>query len=419
MDPASIILSEGLDPTKPKTYAALSEGGNVPRTTLWYRAHGRPSIEEKAKSQQYLTPQEEKTLVEYLKRMYKIGSPIPVKSLCSLAFVIARQRPSIFQAPATDETIRPPGKNWPQAFYKRHPEFKSKRVKALDWNRHDNNIYDKITHWFEVIGEQLNDPIILPEKVYNIDETGVLLSMLTSLKVLVGKDDARAYRGAGVKRTMVTAIECVSVDGRCLHPMIIWPAATHRSNWTTYPTPGWHYACSESGYTDSKISYKWLKREFDPQTKARANKKPRILICDGFGTHESLEVLKYCFENNIILCRIRSHTSHKLQPCDVGVFGLLKAAYRDEVERLYRGGANTVGKQHFTSLYSPAREKALTPRNIKAGWSATGLHPFNPDRVLRTIQKPSAKQVPPKNRVKIEYHQQSEILQMLNFHMVM
>ncbi|OCK89446.1 DDE-domain-containing protein [Cenococcum geophilum 1.58] len=151
------------------------------------------------------------------------------------------------------------GKNWPQAFYKRHPELKSKRVKALDWNRHDKNIYDKVTHWFKVIGKELHDPVILLENVYNMDETGVMLSILGSLKVLVGKDDLRAYRGAGVKRTVVTAIECISADGRSLLPMITWPATTHRSNWTTYPTPGWHYACSESGYTDSKISLEWIK----------------------------------------------------------------------------------------------------------------------------------------------------------------
>lgn len=234
-------------------------------------------------------------------------------------------------------------------------------------DRHDKNIYPKISHWFEIIGKELSDPIVLPENVYNMDETGVMLSMLNSIKVLVGKDDPRDYRGTGVRRIMVTAIECVSADSRSLFPMIIWPATTHRSNWTTYPTPGWHYACSESGYTDSQITLEWLQRVFDPQTKARAHCRPRILICDGFETHETLEILEYCLTNNIILCRIPSHTSHKLQPCDIGVFGPLKTAYREEVEKLYRGGANTIGKEHFTSLYSPARGKAITSKNIKAG----------------------------------------------------
>ena len=62
---------------------------------------------------------------------------------------------------------------------------------------------------------------MLPENVYNIDKTGVMLCMLNSIKVLVGKDDRRDYRGAAVKRTTVTAIECISANSRSLLPMII------------------------------------------------------------------------------------------------------------------------------------------------------------------------------------------------------
>jgi hypothetical protein len=217
----------------------------------------------------------------------------------------------------------------------------------MDWKRHERNIYTKVRHWFEVIKAVLQDPAVRRENVYNMDETGVMLNMLGSVKVLVTKDDLRDYRGAGVKRTQVTAIECISADGRTLHPLIIWPASTHRSNWTTFPTPGWHYGHSEKGYNDSKISLEWLTRVFDPQTRGQANGKPRILICDGFGTHETLEILEYCFANNILMCRLPSHTSHKLQPCDVGVFGPLKTAYRDEVERLCRRGLEAVSKEHF------------------------------------------------------------------------
>ena len=253
--------------------------------------------------------------------------------------------------------------------------------------------------------------LIALENVYNMDETGVMLSLLTSVKVLVSKDDQRGYRGARVKRTTVTAIECISGDGRRLNPMIIWPASTHRANWTTHPTPGWHYACSESGYTDSKISVEWLKLVFDAQTKGRANKKLRILTWDGFGTHESIEVLEFCFENNIILCRMPSHTSHKLQPCDVAVFSPLKAAYRDEVERLERGGVGTIGKEHFTYLYSRARERALTPSNIKAGFRASGLIPFDPNRVLTDTPKPPTElSVPSANEVKVGFGSQDKVV---------
>jgi hypothetical protein len=104
-----------------------------------------------------------------------------------------------------------------------------------------------------------------------------------------------------------------------------------------------------------------------------------VLICDGFGTHETLEIHEYCFANNIVLCRLPSHTSYKLQPCGVAVCAAQKAAYREQVERLERGGVNTIGKEHFTSLFSPARVKAFTAKNIKAGFAASGLFPFNPD----------------------------------------
>ena len=72
-----------------------------------------------------------------------------------------------------------------------------------------------------MIKEVLQDLAILVENVYNMDESRVMLSMLGSVKVLVSKYNKRDYRGAQVKRTSVTAIECISSDGRYLNPMII------------------------------------------------------------------------------------------------------------------------------------------------------------------------------------------------------
>jgi hypothetical protein len=118
--------------------------------------------------------------------------------------------------------------------------------------------------WFAIIGKELANPLVLTENIYNIDETGILLSVLNSLKVLVGKNELRDYRGAGVKYTLITAIEYISADGRCLYPLIIWPAATYRSTWTVYSTPGWHFGYSESGYTDIVISLYWIQYVFDP-----------------------------------------------------------------------------------------------------------------------------------------------------------
>ena len=151
--------------------------------------------------------------------------------ISSLTFNVMCQWPEI------DKPLKPPGKNWVKALENHHLETQVRRIKALDWQHHKKNIYIKIMHWFEVIGIILQDMAILPENVYNMDETGVMLSMLGSIKVLVGKDDMWNYRGMHVKHTTITAIECINADNKYLNPMIIWPTTTHQSNWTSFPTP--------------------------------------------------------------------------------------------------------------------------------------------------------------------------------------
>jgi hypothetical protein len=73
------------------------------------------------------------------------------------------------------------------------------------------------------------------------------------------------------------------------------------------------------------------------------------------------------------------------------VFALLKAAYRDEVDRLEQGDINTIGKKYFTSLYNLARKRAFTLKNIKAGFATSSLFLFNPDKILRSMPVPVAK----------------------------
>ena len=163
-----------------------------------------------------------------------------------------------------------------------------------------------------------------------MDKTSVMFSILGLVKVLVNKYNRRDY----IKCTTVTTIEYISTDDRYLKPIIIWPASTYRSNQTTFPIPGQQYTYSESRYTDSVISFEQLRRIFDPETKEQANRKRRILICDNFTIYETLEILEFCFKNNILLCYLFSYTFYKLQPCDIIAFVSLKAVYCDQVDRL-------------------------------------------------------------------------------------
>jgi hypothetical protein len=227
---------------KPSHNYALCKTGALPsersRSALWRHAHSKPSQRDKTAKQQYLSPCEENALLDYVLRMPERGYPLPVKFLRSLALVIARQRSSAFQIPAINDGVRPPGQELAIRLLQTSPRAQGGRVKALDSARHDHNIYDKVMQWFTLISKELHDSAIVPENIYNMDETGVLLNVLSSLKVLVSKEDLTNCRGAGVRRILVTPIECISADGRFLAPLIVWPTSTHRSTWTTHLLDG-------------------------------------------------------------------------------------------------------------------------------------------------------------------------------------
>jgi hypothetical protein len=222
------ILTDCRNTTECQTYTAAAKSYDIPVSSLWHRVHGRRSRSDAKVDRQYLTPSEEKGLRDCVLHKAALGQYVTVKLLRYLAREIVRRRTSAFQAPNTDDEIRLPGKNWPKGFYKRHPDLRPRTLKPLEWERH--NIYDKVLQWFDVIEKELQNPAILPENVYNVDETGITLSRLTSRKVLLHKNDMRRCRGVGAKRTLVTAIECISASGKCLEPLIIWPTSTLRSD---------------------------------------------------------------------------------------------------------------------------------------------------------------------------------------------
>lgn len=91
---------------------------------------------QKAQSQQYLTVEEEKALSAFLLLTSRFGQPVRIKHIPSLACNIACRR--------SNKLVKPPGKNWTQAFEKRHPELKAQRVRLIDWKRHKTHIHDKV-----------------------------------------------------------------------------------------------------------------------------------------------------------------------------------------------------------------------------------------------------------------------------------
>ena len=80
---------------------------------------------------------------------------------------------------------------------------------------------------------------------------------------------------------------------------------------------------SPNGWTDQELGAAWLQSDFDPATRDKAAGRYRLLILDGHNSHCTLIFCKYAADNKIIIICLPSHTTHALQPCDVGAFGPL------------------------------------------------------------------------------------------------
>lgn len=147
--------------------------------------------------------------------------------------------------------------------------------------------------------------------------------------------------------------------------------------------PDWHYQSTPSGWTNTEIAFGWLKEVFLPKTKP-ADGSWRLLILDGFATHIDHHFQLTALRNRVQLLYLPAHTSHGLQPLDISVFAPLKQAYRSAIRSstLATLGA-PASKQRFLTTYEKARNIAINSRNIRIGFSSTGIWPFNPAKMLK------------------------------------
>ena len=91
--------------------------------------------------------------------------------------------------------------------------------------------------------------------------------------------------------------------------------------------------------------------------------------------------MKYCYANNMVLFSLPLHTSHKLQPSDVSIFGPLKMAYHEKVED-YIGKVLAWLKSSTLPSYT-----IVQGVNPISGWSKTWLWLFDLNQILKTIQE--------------------------------
>jgi len=139
-------------------------------------------------------------------------------------------------------------------------------------------------------------------------------------------------------------------------------------------------------------------------------KRPQILTLDRHNSHNFVELISIAMENKIQITELPAHTSHWLQPCDCTLFKPLKDAYNDECQELMNAYPGTaVSHSNFCSLFAKAWNKAVTPENIKLGFQACGIYPFDSSRIPEEAYLPNKLYTNTADVTAVESNAQSEM----------
>jgi hypothetical protein len=249
-----------------------------------------------------------------------------------------------------------------------------------------------------------------------------MMGMISTGAVVTGSE--RRGRPKSVQqgnREWTTIIVSVNATGWATPPFVIFQGKHHLSAWYKEDDlpHDWVIAVSENGWTTNKLGLEWLKH-FDKHTKGRTVGVHRLLILDGHESHNSLEFQQYCKENKIITLCMPPHSSHLLQPLDVGCFAPLKVAYGRQAENLMRSQINHITKLEFLPCFKAAFTASITTNNVLGGFKGAGLAPFDPEAViskldvrLRTPSPPPVDNAPWQSRTPsntVEFGSQSRLV---------
>jgi hypothetical protein len=163
-------------------------------------------------------------------------------------------------------------------------------------------------------------------------------------------------------------IKCISSDRRVLSLYIIFKAKHLLKDWYNEFQKDGEGTCaiSNRGWTNNKLCLEWFKIVFEPKTLKVKKGEYRMLLFDSHSSHLTQEVVSFCLAKKIILLCLPSHSTHLLQPCDVGAFGPLADVYRKILNQKTKWGAGyAIDKMMFLQIPREAYKESLTSHNIK------------------------------------------------------
>jgi hypothetical protein len=349
---------------------------NISRTTLTERRDGRAARRDISANSRKLTDLEESAIIQYIIKLCARSFPPTLRGVEDMANQLLRARDA-----------SPVGKLWAHNFVQRQPELRTRFSRRYDYQRAKCEDSRAISEWFALVRNTKVKYGILDDDTYNFDETGFMMGIIFAgmvVTTLEGRGKAKLAQPGN--REWATVIQGVNAQGWAIPPFIILAAQYHLANWYTecnLPAE-WVIQTTDNGWTTNEAGLDWIKH-YDQHTAPRTKGKYRLLILDGHESHHSTAFELYCQDHSIITLCMPPHSSHYLQPLDVGCFGPLKQAYGRQIESLMRAHITHVSKLEFLCAFREAFFTSITVKNIQGGFAGAGLVPHDPERVLSKL----------------------------------
>jgi hypothetical protein len=245
---------------------------------------------------------------------------------------------------------------------------------------------------------------ITASQIVNIDEKGFLIGRQHKTQRVVSREQFQKGRNLNYcvdgNREWVTLLAGITADGKALTPGIIFQSDsgylqdTWLHSYNVNNAPRVVFGTTESGWSNSHTFLSWL-GEVDKATN-HVNSR-RLLLLDGCSSHLGNDIIDYLDSKDFLIAFLPPHTTHILQPLDVGCFGPLAREYSNQLDkRSGLGGfiAEGTNKGDFWRLFLPSWEQAMSKRNIEAAFKATGIWSFDPKRVKSRLPPEQTKQEP-------------------------
>ena len=186
------------------------------------------------------------------------------------------------------------------------------------------------------------------------------------------------YSISSSSKEQITTLACVNAAGQAIPPMHVFPGQRFHYNPLENGVVGTYLGRSESGWMDSDLFDGWLRRHFSSSIPPA---RPVVLLLDGHASHINYEAVKFARENNIKLYCLPPHTTHAIQPCDVGLFKPMKENWNRCISQFMCENGQVVNRYNFSSVFKDAWIETLKVSTIVNSFKASGICPLNKDAI--------------------------------------